>query len=126
MVAILISGIIAAAAIGLINSMKWGMTRTRRFSTATEIANNRIADLRNFTYDDLDVLAETELSVNDLGLPDADGIYLRTTDIAAEVNHCRQVTVTVTAPWHPDKTDVNASLTTVILDPTAVILPEVE
>ncbi len=126
MIAIALSGIVAAAAIGLISSMNWGMNRTRRTSTATEIANNRIADLQNFTYDDLTAMAENNLRVNDLGTPDSDGIYLRTTTIGNEAYHCRQVTVTVTAPWRPERDDVEISLTTIILDPNSVILPEVE
>ena len=120
-----------AAHIGLIqqaglSSMNWGMNRTRRTSTATEIANNRIADLQNFTYDDLTAMAENNVRVNDLGTPDSDGIYRRTTTIGNEAYHCRQVTVTVTAPWRPERDDVEISLTTIILDPNSVILPEVE
>ena len=126
MIAIVLSAIIAAAAIGLISSMNWGMNRTRRTSTATEIANNRIADLQNFTYDDLDAMEEVDMRVNDLGIPDSDGIYLRTTDIQNEAYNCREVTVTVTAPWRPEKDDVEVSLTTIILNPDSVILPEVE
>lgn len=124
MIAIALSAIVAAAAIGLINSMNWGMNRARRTATASEIANNRLADLKNFTYDDLIAMQENNLRVNDLGQPDADGIYIRTTNIQNEVNHCREVTVTVSVPWRPERDNVEVSLTTIILDSNAVILPE--
>jgi hypothetical protein len=52
---------------------------SRRHYIAISVAKNRLERARNFLYNDLKLMAETNLTVNDNGNPDPDGRFRRTT-----------------------------------------------
>ena len=53
----------------------------RRHYIAISLAKNRIERARNFLYDDLKLMAESDLTVNDNGNPDPNGRFRRTTNV---------------------------------------------
>jgi prepilin-type N-terminal cleavage/methylation domain-containing protein len=58
------------------------LSRTaRRHYIAISLAKNRLERARNFLYNDLKLMAETDLTVNDNGNPDPDGRFRRTTTV---------------------------------------------
>lgn len=69
--------------------------------TATVMANNRIERAKNLAFGELDMLIETERAVNELGLPDVDGRFLRTTLIEESWGGdatLTRITVTIVPP----------------------------
>ena len=52
---------------------------SRRHYIAISLAKNRLERARNFQYNDLKLLSETDLTVNDNGNPDPNGRFRRTT-----------------------------------------------
>ncbi len=69
--------------------------------TATVMANNRIERAKNLAFGELDTLIENERSVNELGAPDVNGRYLRTTLIEETWNGeatLTRITVTIVPP----------------------------
>ncbi len=116
-IAVLITAIIAAAAIALINTVQWNMVRTHRTSRAMAIANSRIEHLQNTHFIDLSLYEEQGMPVDERGVPAGDGIYSRTTLIGTETNSACQVTVEVRAPWKANLPEIVVSLTTVLIDP---------
>ncbi len=53
----------------------------RRHYIAISLAKNRLERARNFLYNDLKLMAETDLTVNDNGNPDPEGRFRRTTTV---------------------------------------------
>ena len=53
----------------------------RRHYIAISLAKNRLERARNFLYDDLKLMAETDLTVDDNGNPDPKGWFRRTTSV---------------------------------------------
>ena len=67
----------------------------RNHYVAANLAKNRLERARNFPYADLSMLAESQVVVNDNGVPNTDGRFRRTT--AVNTNHAVGVTaITVT------------------------------
>ena len=62
----------------------------RRHYVAISLAKNRLERARNFLYDDLKLLAESDLTVNDNGMPDPAGRFRRTT--AVNTNYAANLT----------------------------------
>ena len=68
---------------------------------ATVMANNRIERAKNLAFGELSTLAENERAVDELGVPDADGRYLRTTVVEESLNGdptLTRITVSVVPP----------------------------
>jgi type II secretory pathway component PulJ len=53
----------------------------RRHYIAISLAKNRLERARNFLYNDLKLMAETDLTVNDNGNPNPNGRFRRTTTV---------------------------------------------
>ncbi len=115
--ATVVAAIIIAAAVALINVVQWGMVHTYRSSRAVSVADSRIAQLHAAHFIDLPMYEESEVRVNDQGVPSGDGQYLRTTLIGSEVRFSRQVSVEVSAPWKANMPNIEVNLTTVITNP---------
>ena len=118
---IVITSLIIAGAVALINVLQWGMERSSRTSRATAIASSRIEQLRAGDYEELEGLEESAVRVNDQGVPSSDGIYQRTTRIDRNSTSHTEVTVEVSAPWRPGKADIEVDLTTVIINPELLL-----
>ena len=68
----------------------------RRHYIAISLAKNRLERARNFLYNDLKLMAETDLTVNDNGNPDPEGRFRRTTTVnPAFATNLTEVIVTV-------------------------------
>ena len=104
LVAIAILGLVIAGFLSASNMLR----RTRKISEnhykAVIIANNRIERAKQVDMQDLDLLEEFQTSVNDLGAPDPDGRFLRTTVITPHYDNdplLTHVAVTVHTPLLP-------------------------
>ena len=70
----------------------------RRHYIAISLAKNRLERARNFLYNDLKLMAETDLTVNDNGNPDPEGRFRRTTLVNTNTIYgagLTEITVTV-------------------------------
>ncbi|MDZ4199262.1 MAG: prepilin-type N-terminal cleavage/methylation domain-containing protein [Kiritimatiellia bacterium] len=68
---------------------------------AVIIANNRIERAKNLRFEDLPLLAESQVAVDQLGSPDTAGTFLRSTVVAPNQGgdpRVTRLTVTVRAP----------------------------
>lgn len=91
---------------------------SRRHYIAISLAKNRLERARNFLYNDLKLMAETDLTVNDNGNPDPDGRFRRTTTVNTNYSETlTEVIVTVkirnphTGLFTPDNETIRTLLT---------------
>jgi prepilin-type N-terminal cleavage/methylation domain-containing protein len=96
----------------------------RRHYVAISLAKNRLERARNFLYNDLKLMAETNMTVNDNGNPDPDGRFRRTTDV--NTNYApglTEVTVNVmirnphTGLFTPDHETIQTLFTEYLVNP---------
>lgn len=76
----LILGVLTSSYL-LINKSSELSRSARRHYIAISLAKNRLERARNFHYDDLKLMAETDLTVDDNGNPDPKGWFRRTTSV---------------------------------------------
>ena len=97
---------------------------SRRHYIAISLAKNRLERARNFLYDDLKLMAESDLTVNDYGNPDPEGRFRRTT--AVNTNYApglTEVIVTVkirnphTGLFTPDNETIRTLFTEYLVNP---------
>ncbi len=115
--ACVITAIIIAAAIALINTVQWSMVQTYRMSRAMAIANSRIEQLHAAHFVDLPLMEENEITVDDSGIPSNNGIYRRRTIIGGESRASREINVQIKVPWKPGMPEIEVNLTTIINSP---------
>ena len=91
---------------------------------AISLAKNRLERARNFLYNDLKLMAETDLNVNDNGNPDPEGRFRRTTTV--NTNYApglTEVIVTVkirnphTGLFTPDNETIRTLFTEYLVNP---------
>ena len=96
----------------------------RRHYVAISLAKNRLERARNFLYNDLKLMAETDLNVNDNGNPDPEGRFRRTTTV--NTNYApglTEVIVTVkirnphTGLFTPDNETIRTLFTEYLVNP---------
>ncbi len=80
-VALAILGIAMLGAYSVVTMSTQTRENAHNHYVATVIANNRIERAKNLTFDGISALAEDRIAVNELGAPDAEGAYRRTTRI---------------------------------------------
>ena len=76
----LILGVMTSSYLLIIKSSELSRS-ARRHYIAISLAKNRLERARNFLYDDLKLMAETDLTVDDNGNPDPKGWFRRTTSV---------------------------------------------
>ena len=103
--------------------------RTRKLAqshyAAVIIANNRIERAKQAEFDDLYLLEETETVVNEMGTPDPDGAFLRSTAVHANYDGdplLKRIVVSVEPPSilgaaAPRSTEVVSTVLTDYLEP---------
>jgi len=112
-----------AAAVALVSFNLWTANFSEVRMLASEIAKNRLEQVRLLGFSDLPKLAESSVRVNAQGLPDAAGQYLRTTNLEGpDANSCYWVTVTVTAPSGRGHPPAVVSMSTMVLDKDQVVM----
>jgi hypothetical protein len=96
----------------------------RRHYIAISLAKNRLERARNFLYNDLRLMAETNLTVNDNGNPDPEGRFRRTTEVnTAYATNLTEVIVTVkirnprTGLFTPDNETIRTLFTEYLVNP---------
>ena len=102
----------------------------RRHYIAISLAKNRLERARNFLYNDLKLMAETDLTVNDNGNPDPAGRFRRTTVVDTNYaaahglsGYLTEVTVTVkirnphTGLFTPDNETIRTLFTEYLVNP---------
>ncbi len=114
--AFMLTGVTLSATMAFLDQGLWGFTYATRRSTACDIAKNRIEQLRALPYIDLSLMAEEDLPVNADGIPDADGLYRRTTEIGLDLYGSRTATVTISSTWKYDRPEVDVTVATVLVD----------
>lgn len=127
LVEVVISGAITAgglaAAVALVIFNLWAANFAEMRMLASEIAKNRLEQVRLLGFSDLPKLAENSVQVNGQGLPDTNGQYLRTTLLEGpDGNSCFWVTVTVTAPSSQGRPPAVVSMSTMVLDKDQVVM----
>lgn len=127
LVEVVVSGVITAgglaAAVALVSFNLWTANFAEVRMLASEIAKNRLEQVRLLGFSDLPKLAESSIRVTGQGLPDASGQYLRTTTLAGpDGNSCYWVTVIVTAPSGQGHPPAVVSMSTMVLDKDQVIM----
>ena len=94
----------------------------RNHYVAISIAKNRLEQLRALTFDDLELAEELKIRVNERGIPDANGIFLRTTAISDPYYNSRIVLVRVDCPRKYRRPDIRVDISTILMDQTLVLL----
>ncbi len=122
-VVFLLVGIAFAAASRLLSFNMWLADHAQSRTVALSVAKNRLEDLRTVTFSTLCSYAEEQVQVNAHGIPDVDGLYLRTTQFESPDGPTQQVTVTVSAGGKLGRPGVSVSLTTSLLD-MSIIIPK--
>lgn len=127
LVEVVVSGVITAgglaAAVALVTFNLWAANFSEMRMLASEIAKNRLEQVRLLGFSDLPKLAENSVRVNGQGLPDASGQYLRTTTLEGpDDNSCYWVTVTVTAQSGQGRPPAVVSMSTMVLDKDQVVM----
>ena len=127
LVEVVVAGVITAgglaAAITLVSFNLWTANFAEVRMLASEIAKNRLEQVRLLGFSDLPKLTESSVQVNGQGLPDANGQYHRTTTLAGpDANSCYWVTVTVTAPSGQGRPPAVVSMSTMVLDKDQVVM----
>jgi hypothetical protein len=96
----------------------------RRHYIAISIAKNRLERARNFLYNDLKLMAETDLNVNDNGNPDPNGRFRRTTTVNTNfAPGLTEVTIVVkirnphTGLFTPDNETIRSLFTEYLVNP---------
>lgn len=96
----------------------------RRHYIAISIAKNRLERARNFLYNDLRLMAETDLNVDDNGNPSPDGRFRRTTTVnTAYATNLTEVIVVVkirnphTGLFTPDNETIQTLFTEYLVNP---------
>lgn len=88
----------------------------------SNIAKNRIETLRALTLDELGTAQEAGIRVNEIGVPDAAGWFLRTTVVGAEYWGSRDVTVTVVCEKKYRRPELSVSIHTIIMNQQLMIM----
>lgn len=127
LIEVVISGVITAgglaAAVALVTFNLWTANFAEMRMLASEIAKNRLEQVRLLGFSDLPKLAEEGIPVNGQGLPDTSGQYRRTTTLTGpDTNSCYWVTVTVTAPSGQGHPPAVVSMSTMVLDKDQVVM----
>ena len=127
LIEVVVSGAITAgglaAAVALVSFNLWTANFAEVRMLASEIAKNRLEQVRLLGFSDLPKLTESSVQVNGQGLPDANGQYHRTTTLAGpDANSCFWVTVTVTAPSGQGRPPAVVSMSTMVLDKDQVVM----
>ena len=127
LVEVVLSGVITAgglaAAVSLVSFNLWAANFAEMRMLASEIAKNRLEQVRLLGFSDLPKLAEPNLPFDSHGLSDANGKYLRTTTLEGpDANSCYWVTVTVTAQSGQGHPPAVVSMSTMVLDKNQVVL----
>ncbi len=116
MIVIALTGVAITAAVGLLSTVMWGANMTRHRLTASNIANNRIEELRSLPYAEVPAMEEDRVIVNGQGVRDGDGEYVRTTEIGTDFLKTRQTTVSVETKWKHDMPPLTITVTTIVAD----------
>lgn len=127
LVEVVLSGVITAgglaAAVSLVSFNLWTANFAEMRMLASEIAKNRLEQVRLLGFSDLPKLAESSVQVNAQGLPDASGQYHRTTTLVGpDANSCYWVTVTVMAPGGQGRPPAVVNMSTMVLDKDQVVM----
>jgi len=80
-IAIAVLALVMAGSYALVSRSAALSRAARNHYVATMIAFNRLERAKNFEYDDLPLMAESEVLVNDNGVPDTEGDFRRTTTV---------------------------------------------
>lgn len=113
-VATTFTGIAIAAAVGLLATVLWGTNYARHRMAASNIAANRLEELRSIPYATLPYMEEERVAVNPHGVRDGDGQYQRTTTLGSDYLSTRPVTVSVQAKWKHNMPPLNVTVTTIL------------
>ncbi len=119
--AFMLTAVSITAAVGLMTSTMWGTNYMEHRLTASNLAQSRIEHIRSLPFNELPAMIEDAVKVNGRGLTDANGQYERTTEVGSVFMSTRAITVTVTSTWKKDVDALSVSLTTIALDPNAVV-----
>jgi hypothetical protein len=101
MVGLAVLGIVMLGSYRVIISMVRLRKAAHNHYAAAVMANNRIERAKNTSFHDLPLLAEDQVPVNDLGVPDSEGGFRRTTVVVRPHDgddRLARVTVTVEVP----------------------------
>lgn len=112
--------LVLAGSFGLITGAMRVRQASHDYYAAILIANNRLERAKSVTFDNIPLLAETEVKVDEIGTPVLDGRFLRTTEVEANWNGTptlTRVSVTVRPPAQGSQgTRATASVSTLITE----------
>lgn len=121
-IAVLCTAIVMAAAASLFNLLIYTEDMVTKRTHCLAIAESRLDFLRSISHPELLLANENKVRVNEDGIPDSDGKYLRTTVVTPSEDNlpCCEVSVVVTAPKLLKRPQVNLTLSTVVIDKTQI------
>ena len=95
LVALTIFALFTTGACKLLMSHRQVSDMARAHYTAINIAKNRLELVRTFDFDQVDEFIESNVIVDESGLPDVNGYYRRSTEIDNVSSNLLELTVTV-------------------------------